>query len=638
MLNIFYLILAALGLGLLIFIHELGHYWMARREGMIVEVFSIGFGKPFRTWERKGVRWQICYLPFGGYVRIAGMEKKGALEPHQIPGGFYAQSPCARIRVALMGPCVNIVFALLAFTAIWVTGGRLKNFSTYTQIIGQVNPRSTLYAEGIRSGDEIVQLNGESFHGFTDLLYAAMLDDAPLQFQGNKIDYWGQTEKPFSYQYAFREGASGMQRSQAALQLFSPAQYLIYRGGSWIEDAPMKESGIQPGDRIVWVDGSLIFSLEQLVALINEPRALLTVRRGEKTFVTRAPRIPLADLRMDGAQREEMGDWQHAAQIEGSFLDVYFIPYNLTETGEVETPISFINEQSKEQMPESRSVAEVLLEPGDQILAVDGKSIRSSQELFLHLQRHEVQIVVYRGRSLSPISWTEGDTRFRDEINWKDLHAMVNQIGTEMPVGSSSDLYLLKPVVPKPKMALAMPQPVKDRYEVAHEAAKKQAENAPESQRIVQALERHHHRLALGILLEDQKVWYNPAPLVLFKDVVRDVYRTLAALVMGYVSPKQMAGPVGIIQVMQVSWSESFKEALFWMGMISLNLGLFNLLPVPVLDGGHICFALWESATKKPIKSKTMERLVVPFVVLLIAFFIYVTYHDFVRLLRFFQP
>ena len=73
----FYLLLSIVGLGFLVFIHELGHLIVARRNKMVVEVFSIGFGKPFKTWTIKGVKWQLCYLPFGGYVRIAGMEGKG---------------------------------------------------------------------------------------------------------------------------------------------------------------------------------------------------------------------------------------------------------------------------------------------------------------------------------------------------------------------------------------------------------------------------------------------------------------------------------------------------------------------------------------------------------------------------------
>src|SRR6185437_629149 len=122
--NIFHLILAILGLGFLVFIHEIGHYFTARRAHITVEVFSIGFGKPIYSWEQKGVRWQICWIPFGGYVRMAGMEKKGSLEPYQIPDGFYGKKPWQRIKVAFAGLFVNILFALIAFTALWLCGGQ----------------------------------------------------------------------------------------------------------------------------------------------------------------------------------------------------------------------------------------------------------------------------------------------------------------------------------------------------------------------------------------------------------------------------------------------------------------------------------------------------------------------------------
>src|SRR3989338_3656807 len=110
--SILYAIFAILGLGFLVFIHELGHYFVARRGGMRVEAFAIGFGKPLYTWEHKGVKWHINMLPFGGYVKIAGMHKEKGVEPSDIVDGFFGKSHWKRIQVALAGPVVNIVFAL----------------------------------------------------------------------------------------------------------------------------------------------------------------------------------------------------------------------------------------------------------------------------------------------------------------------------------------------------------------------------------------------------------------------------------------------------------------------------------------------------------------------------------------------
>ena len=74
------------------------------------------------------------------------------------------------------------------------------------------------------------------------------------------------------------------------------------------------------------------------------------------------------------------------------------------------------------------------------------------------------------------------------------------------------------------------------------------------------------------------------------------------------------------------------KEALFWLGAISLNLGILNLLPVPVLDGGTIVLSLFELITGKRIQTKTLEKLIIPFAVILIGFFIFLTYQDIGRI------
>src|ERR1700733_8195428 len=94
--SLFCVILAVLGLSFLIFIHELGHYWMARRVGMRVETFSIGFGRPVVSWMWDGVKWQIGWLLFGGYVKIAGQELDKNTDPYSIADGFFGKSPLDR--------------------------------------------------------------------------------------------------------------------------------------------------------------------------------------------------------------------------------------------------------------------------------------------------------------------------------------------------------------------------------------------------------------------------------------------------------------------------------------------------------------------------------------------------------------
>jgi regulator of sigma E protease len=634
-----YVVLAAFGLGFLIFIHELGHYWMARREKMTVEAFSIGFGKPIYSWERDGVKWQFCWLPFGGFVRIAGMEKKGTLEPYQVPDGFYGKKPWSRIKVALMGPIVNIGFAFLAFCLLWVFGGRPKPFSEYTHLIGWVDPSSAIYTVGVRPGDEIVQLNDKPFRSFQDFIYEAIFEGTPPQISGLEIDYLKGAKSPFQYPFSFAKDAPINERIRAVFSTLQPASYLIYKQNSSLplDHSPMKESGIEDGDRILWADGKLLFSVQELIETINEPKALLTIQRGEQSLLARVPRLKISDLRLNAQQRAELEDWQHEAKIKGKSPDLFFIPYNLSPNCQVENAFSYLNAQTIEQQPtgDARSPLEIPLQVGDRIIAVDGLPVSSAYEMMNLLQVRHIQIIVSKENPIAPVSWKDADKAFIAGIQWSDLDKMIQSIGTKDPIKQLLNLRLLNPASPKPMNQLSIPEEKREQMEAVAAAQLKEIDKIKDPKQKAQAermFEAGRTQVKLGILPVNRTVIYNPSPFILFHNVFQETWKTIVALFTGNVSPKYMSGPVGIVHVMQQSWGYGFKEALFWLGMISLNLGVLNLLPIPVLDGGHVCFSLWEWITKKPIKAKTMERLIIPFIVLLIALFVYLTYNDLMRL------
>lgn len=621
--SILYIILALFGIGFLVFIHELGHYFMARRVGITVLAFSIGFWKPLLEWERKGVKWRICMLPFGGYVQMEGMDKKGAIEPYQIPGGFFAAKPWDRIKVALAGPLANILFAFIAFVILWGVGGREKPFAMFTHHIGWVERDSGLYEADVRAGDEITKLNGRPYKGFTDFLYAIALDKSALTIDGQEVDYWNGSRLPFSY--AFPKDKN--------VNVLAPAQYLIVASEEQPADSPMANSGVAPGDRIVWVDGELVFSLPQLVQVINTPRVLLTVERGGETFLTRVPRLMISDLRLTTAEKEELDDWRYEAKLSPKVDQLAFIPYNLTSTGLVDGPLGFIDEKSNPQAAfdgAKRSYIEIPLQRGDKIVAIQGQKISSSYQLLKELQTKKCMIVVQKMAAEKAPFYSDADGNFEASFEIEQLDKIARSLGTDSPVAQVGDLHLLKPVTPTPLRQPAVPMKAskgKKGESVDEETFKEGQLNQITS--ILPTL----HRLALNIRVSDKMVVYNPNPFELFGSVFKETYRTLYALVTGFLSPKNISGPVGIIQVMHQSWMMGAKEALFWLGMISMNLAVLNLLPVPVLDGGHIALSAVEMVTKKPLKAKTMERLILPFVILLIGFFVYLTYNDLARLI-----
>jgi regulator of sigma E protease len=639
--NVLYILLAALALGVLIFIHELGHYFVALKEGMKVEVFAIGFGKPIISWTRNGVRWQLCWLPFGGYVKIAGMEKKGDLEPYQIPGGFFSKSPSARIRVALAGPLVNIFTALFLFTVIWMFGGREKPFSEYTHLIGWVDKSSQVYQMGIRPGDQIEKINGRPFTNFNELIYSAFLDGSDPRLQGVEIDYMTGEKKPFTFALDAGKNLEGTKKAQVTLGLLSPASFLIYdplNGSNPIEGSPLKNVGMQKNDRIVWVDGEIIFSQRQLISLVNEPKTILTVKRGADTFIAKVPRVNMRDLRLTSIVKSEMDDWLFASQLQGKSGSYFFIPYDITQECVVQSSINYIDDNLNEttHATSPRALLDKPLIKNDQIIAVDGEPVANAVDLMRCLQTRKIQMIVQRGQTYPAITWKLADESFLKGVDFQTIDLLSSSIGTEQRKQCEGSLCLLPPIQPKTLDQYPLPEAKREQLAEEYAMQKKQIESLKDPQQREEALkllEESQQKLVLGIQLQDRPIIYNPSPVRLFFSVCDETWRTIKALFTGYLSPKYMSGPVGIVQAIHHGWSTSVNEALFWMAVISLNLGILNLLPMPVLDGGHICLSIWEKVTKKRIKAKTMERLIIPFIVLMLLFFLYATYNDILRLI-----
>ena len=643
--SILYVLLAILGLSFLVFIHELGHYYMARRVGMRVETFSIGFGKPIYSWMKDHVQWQIGWLPFGGYVKIVGLDAGATVDPYEVQDGFFGKKPLDRIKVALMGPLVNIVFAMLVFLALWGMGGRNKPFNEYTHKIGWVDPKSELYANGIRPGDEIIAYGNQEFQGARDHLYAPMTAAGEIEVHGNKVDLANQQRTPFNYKIKTYPHPAALDKDVVTAGILQSASYLVYdrlpngKDNPLPEGSPMQNSGIQYGDRIIWVDGEPVYSLQQLLHILNDSHALVSIKRGEETFLRRVPRVRAEELKLDPNFKEELVDWQFEAQLNGTKIQkLYAIPYNLDNEGVVEAQVKFIDKDNEEQaFPKYPfSALETPLEVGDKIVAVDGIPVTYSFEILSNLQKRHVNMIVERNFDTKVVpSWQKADILFNQHTNANHLQELIGAIGLTKTPHSVGNLYLLNPVEPKKRYEFNV-EPDSQAIVATELAQRKEIESIEDPEKRKQALHQFENRdkeLMLGLPLQDQRVSYNPSPLILFSKVFEDIWHTLGALFTGSLNPKWMSGPIGIVQAAYDQSMVSLKEAFFLLGVISLNLGVLNLLPLPVLDGGTICFALYEMVTGKRLKSKTMERLIIPFALVLIGFFVFLTYHDLARLL-----
>ncbi len=605
-------ILAILALSFLIFIHELGHYYMARREGMRVEVFSIGFGKPIISWLRKGVRWQIGWIPFGGYVKIAGTDTDKGEDLYYVKDGFFGKGPWARIKVAFMGPLVNIVFALMVFALVWVNGGREKPFGEYTHKIGYVDPKSELYQRGLRAGDEIVSYDDHNYEGVKDHLYSPLTSSGLLTVKGYRVNYSNLDKTPFEYRVKVYPHPSFQGNSILTGGILNPASYLIYdklpngAENPLPENSPLIGSGIQYGDRVIWVDGHLIFSVPQLTEILNDNKALLTVVRGDQTLQLRIPKVAASEFLLDPEFKEEIVDWQYEANLKGIKLqDLLALPYNLTNDGVVENALKFLDKEEEERVFPDSSESRLLAR--DKIIAVNGNPVKYSYQILSDLQKREAVVIVERNLNLAKVtSWHDADLAFDQDIDYKSLEKIVKSIGSDKPLKESGKYVLLKTITPKLRSELlnleALPPSATNPY-------------------------------VMGMpMIQDREVQYNPIPTDQFASVFSEIWRTLKALFTGTLNPKFLSGPVGIVQVVQSQGMAGINEMLFWIGAISLNLGILNLLPIPMLDGGTIVLSTFELVTGKKIHPKTLEKVILPFAILLILFFIYVTFNDVSRI------
>jgi len=161
-------------LTVLVFVHELGHYLVARMNGVRIEVFSIGFGPELFGWfDRAGTRWKFSAVPLGGYVKMFG-----DADPMSMPGerlhamtaaerevSFHHKRLMQRTAVVAAGPVANFVFALVVLSALFATVGQ-----PFTPAdVGRVQPDSAAAAAGIKAGDVIVNIDGEKIARFEDV-------------------------------------------------------------------------------------------------------------------------------------------------------------------------------------------------------------------------------------------------------------------------------------------------------------------------------------------------------------------------------------------------------------------------------------------------------------------------------------
>ncbi len=278
-----YLIPFLVALGLLITVHEMGHYLVARWCGVKVLRFSIGFGKPLlsRRFGRDGTEWALGAFPLGGYVKMAD-EREGEVAPSDLPRAFNRQSVWRRFAIVAAGPIANLLLAVLVYWGLFVVGTE------------ELRPRLALATEqsaavsaGVRDGDLVTAVNGEAVQSWQDLrwrLLRHLLDNEQVVLQVRTLEDVDAT-RTLDLSGIVIDDGRGDPIARIGLHPWRPripvAVEALVAGGA------AERVGLQAGDVIVAIDGKAVDSGGDLVARVSVAvdRSLdMEVQRGGATL------------------------------------------------------------------------------------------------------------------------------------------------------------------------------------------------------------------------------------------------------------------------------------------------------------------------------------------------------------------
>lgn len=283
------ILITAVTLGVLVTIHEFGHFWVARRCGVKVLRFSIGFGKAlWRTRDRHGTEYVVALIPLGGYVKMLD-EREGDVPPELLPQSFMRKPVSQRIAIVAAGPIANFLLAILLYWVIFMVG-----VGGIAPVVGSVKPGSLAERAGLASGYEIVAIDGEetpTWQALHERLLQRIGESGTLRISAKRAD--SNVVQDTSVQ--LKDWLVGEDEPDLlaglGVEMWRP------RGEPLIEQviagSPAERAGLLAGDRIVSADGVMLNDwqtwLDYVRARPQQKIELLVLRDGNERAVAVTP-------------------------------------------------------------------------------------------------------------------------------------------------------------------------------------------------------------------------------------------------------------------------------------------------------------------------------------------------------------
>ncbi len=541
--------------GGLIFVHELGHFVVAKLLGVKVLRFSIGFGPRLLGFRRGETEYLIALLPLGGYVKMAGEDPSEAPVPEDRGRGFLEQPPWRRLVIAVAGPAFNLLFPVVLYFGL---GLAQNGQPTPGPVVGTVAPGSPAAAAGLRPGDRIVSVAAagrqpQPVRFFADL--RDLVSPHPGEPLALRIEREGRAVGPLTLLPVPEEDANPLETTRRGIIGVTPA----YTPALVAPVAPGAAGGVEPLDLVVRAGGAPVRNLPDL------DRAIAAAACGpiDLEVVREAP-VELPGASVSSARAVTVAGVPTCRDGSPSL-----VPADPT----VSTVIGSVAPGSPAEKAGLRR--------GDAIAAIGGTEVHTFREVSALARAFEagrpVDIALRDGRTVTVAPAKES---YVDDLTRERKERLV--------LGFQPDRRAL--VDPKALLAQTVP------------------------------LERGVPEIAAV-------AWKQ------LTEVVRLTVLGIARIVTGHISFKTVGGPIMLFSIASEAVEEGISSFLFKMALISVNLGLMNLLPIPVLDGGHIAAAVVESVTRRPLSMRAREIANIVGLILLFTLMLFVFKNDIVRLM-----
>lgn len=665
----------AVGLGFVIFIHELGHFLLAKWNGVKVEKFSIGFGKTLFGFKKGETEYVLAAVPLGGFVKMLGEGEEGGENDEARttdPRSFMNKPVGARMAIISAGVIMNLLLAVVCFS--YAFGQEREKIAAK---VGGVVAGSPAYNAGLRPGDEIIAIDGEGDVGFQDLMKVVNLSvrDQVVTFRVKRPG----VEQPIDFLIEPKRDAAS-DRPTIGVTSGPSLDVGDYQPPAGTVDAPKfpwpPRSTTNPILSTIVSAAPAGESLEPIASA--EELLLVSARNASKPLEITVEWRPLRSP-PPGTRLEEPPGRASFTMPPNHFVDFGF----RLEYGSVSA------------IQNGSPAKEAGFEIGDRILKVDGDGdfdpMRLASRCFDHAgepMTFEVERTDKEGQNPLSITLTVTPDPLpaafgaRSVTSNEDLE--IPSLGLSFPI--KPVVAAVRPDSPAAKAGLnpgdAIEAMILPKTEGRPRGVTPEGESVwlLESERtltldgktaawpfafgLVQSLPLQAVSLKIqgrddpvSLTPEIDPEWFNPdrgleffaasrtlpplPPLAALGkgweetiDNVRMMYATIRSLFSGRVSPTNLGGPILIAQVAYSAANTGFAEFLYFLGFISINLAVLNFLPIPPLDGGQMVFLIAEKVRGRPLPDSALIAGTYLGLMMVLFLMVFATYQDIFRIIK----